>query len=139
VIFCANIYLDFRVADGQQECTRSCADRISCAATRSHTGACADAPHMSQPREAAADSLPSADLAVDPSGADSVEPPDGGFPASGGGSSAAFGSPAPTRRTQAQHGISKPKNYTYGTIRYAFTSVTGEPETLGEAFEDGNW
>jgi hypothetical protein len=94
---------------------------------------------MSQPREAAADSLPSADLAVDPSGADSVEPPDGGFPASGGGSSAAFGSPAPIRRTQAQHGISKPKNYTYGTIRYAFTSVTGEPETLGEAFEDGNW
>jgi hypothetical protein len=102
-------------------------------------GACADAPHMSQPREAAADSLPSADLAVDPSGADSVEPPDGGFPASSGGSSAASGSPAPTRRTQAQHGISKPKNYTYGTIRYAFTSVTGEPETLGEAFEDGNW
>jgi hypothetical protein len=72
-------------------------------------------------------------------GTNSVEPPAGGFLASRGGSSAASGSPTPTRRTREQHDISKPKIYTYGTIRYAFTSVTGEPKTLGEALEDDNW
>jgi hypothetical protein len=76
---------------------------------------------------------------VDPCGAGSVEPHVGGFPTSGSGSSTASRSPVPTRRTRAQHGISKPKFYTDGTIRYAFTYVTGEPETLGEAFEDDKW
>jgi hypothetical protein len=77
---------------------------------------------------------------VDPSGSvDAVNPPAGGPPASDGGSSAASGSPAPTRQTRAQHGITKPKIYTYGIIRYVFTAVTGEPETLGEALEDNKW
>jgi hypothetical protein len=77
---------------------------------------------------------------VDPSGSvDAVNPPAGGPPASDGGSSVASGSPAPTGRTRAQHGITKLKIYIDGTIRYAFTAVTGEPETLGEALEDDKW
>jgi hypothetical protein len=82
-----------------------------------------------------------ADLAADPSDVDSMEPHADGFPTSDGGSSTASRSHVPTQqlRTRAQYGISKPKIYIDGTIRYAFTAVTSEPETLGEAFEDDNW
>jgi hypothetical protein len=91
------------------------------------------APIRSQPREVQPG-------LVDPSGSvDAVNPPVDGPPTSDGGSSVTSGSLAPTRRTQAQHGITKPKIYTDGTIRYAFTTVTGEPETLGEALEDDKW
>jgi hypothetical protein len=41
--------------------------------------------------------------------------------------------------TRAQHGISKPKIYTYGTVRYAAFVSTGEPESLQEALGDKNW
>jgi hypothetical protein len=96
-------------------------------------GAHSPAPIRSQPREVQPG-------LVDPSGSvDAVNPPVDGPPTSDGGSSVTSGSLAPTRRTQAQHGITKPKIYTDGTIRYAFTTVTGEPETLGEALEDDKW
>jgi histone deacetylase 1/2 len=42
-------------------------------------------------------------------------------------------------RTRLQSGISKPKIYTDGTIRYANLSSTGEPENLDEALNDPNW
>jgi hypothetical protein len=96
-------------------------------------------PHVLQPREAATDYLPGVDLAADSFDVDSMELHVGGFPASGGGSSAASGSPVPTCHTRAQHGISEATIYTDCTTRYAFTFMTGEPETLEEAFEDDNW
>jgi hypothetical protein len=39
----------------------------------------------------------------------------------------------------SQHGIFKPKLYTYGTIRYAAFASTCEPESLHEALGDRNW
>jgi hypothetical protein len=52
-------------------------------------------------------------------------------------SSAGTGAAAP-RRTRAQHGISKPKIYTDGTIRYASLATVGEPRSLHEALSDKN-
>jgi hypothetical protein len=37
--------------------------------------------------------------------------------------------PAP-RRTRLQDGIRKPKQYTHGTIRYAYSASSGEPYNL---------
>ena len=49
----------------------------------------------------------------------------------------------PTQRTRSQHGVSKPKIRTDGTVRYdkhfGGLAVTGEPNNLSEAFESKNW
>jgi histone deacetylase 1/2 len=42
-------------------------------------------------------------------------------------------------KTRSQSGISKPKVYSDGTVRYANLSFTGEPTSLDEAFNDPNW
>lgn len=42
-------------------------------------------------------------------------------------------------RTRSQSGISKPKIFTDGTIRYVLLSSTGEPLNLQEAVADSNW
>jgi histone deacetylase 1/2 len=42
-------------------------------------------------------------------------------------------------RTCLQSGVSKPKQYTDGTIRYAYFCYTGEPSTTVEAFADSRW
>jgi hypothetical protein len=42
-------------------------------------------------------------------------------------------------KTRSQYGISKPKFFTDGTIRFGFLSSTGEPSGLQEALEDSNW
>jgi hypothetical protein len=42
-------------------------------------------------------------------------------------------------RTRLQSGVSKPKQYTDGTIRYANFCSTGEPSTNAEAFSDSRW
>jgi hypothetical protein len=66
----------------------------------------------------------------------------------GGGFSAASGSNAPATssepeiqrvKTRSQSGISRPKVYTDGTVRYANFSATGEPTSLDEALSDPNW
>jgi hypothetical protein len=42
--------------------------------------------------------------------------------------------------TRLQHGITKPKTYTYGTIHYSLlASAGGEPSSLHEALGDPNW
>ncbi|WVZ48786.1 hypothetical protein U9M48_000195 [Paspalum notatum var. saurae] len=41
--------------------------------------------------------------------------------------------------TRLQHGIRKPKEYTDGTVRYAYMTESGEPCTLQEALGDKNW
>jgi len=48
-------------------------------------------------------------------------------------------SSAPRPRTRSQSGISKPKIFTDGTIRYIFFSSTGEPQTLQEALGNQRW
>jgi histone deacetylase 1/2 len=53
--------------------------------------------------------------------------------------SAAPPAPPSPIRTRLQRGITKPKKYTDGTIRYGLLSSTGEPCTLGEALDDKNW
>jgi hypothetical protein len=48
--------------------------------------------------------------------------------------------PAPTTlRTRLQDGIHKPKVYSDGTIRYAFSMVSGEPHSLQEALSTPRW
>jgi hypothetical protein len=42
-------------------------------------------------------------------------------------------------RTRLQSGVSKPKKFTDGTIRYAHFCSTGEPSTTAEAFSDSCW
>lgn len=57
-------------------------------------------------------------------------------------SAAATGSLAPTQRptTQLQHGISKPKIYTDGTVRWGMlASATEEPSSVDEAFSGPKW
>jgi hypothetical protein len=39
-------------------------------------------------------------------------------------------------KTWSQSGISKPKIFTDGTVRYGFFSSTGEPSNLSEALGD---
>jgi hypothetical protein len=41
--------------------------------------------------------------------------------------------------TRLQCGVSKPKKFTYGTIRYAYFCSTGEPSSNAEAFADSRW
>jgi hypothetical protein len=41
--------------------------------------------------------------------------------------------------TRLQSGVSKPKKFTDGTIRYAYFSSTGEPSSTAEALEDVRW
>jgi hypothetical protein len=41
--------------------------------------------------------------------------------------------------TRLQHGISKPKIYTDGTVRYGLFSTTGEPQHYSEAMQDERW
>jgi hypothetical protein len=41
--------------------------------------------------------------------------------------------------TRLQHGISKPKIYTDGTVRYSLFSTTGEPQHYSEAMQDERW
>nr|AAP53968.1 retrotransposon protein, putative, Ty1-copia subclass [Oryza sativa Japonica Group] len=41
--------------------------------------------------------------------------------------------------TRLQKGISKPKRYTDGTVRYGCLTTTGEPENLREAMANSNW
>jgi hypothetical protein len=53
--------------------------------------------------------------------------------------------PSDTQRptTRLSHGITKPKTYTDGTIRYngkfGFLALSGEPHNLSEALHDKNW
>jgi hypothetical protein len=53
--------------------------------------------------------------------------------------------PSDTQRptTRLHHGITKPKTYTDGTIRYngkfGFLALLGEPHNLSEALHDNNW
>jgi histone deacetylase 1/2 len=42
-------------------------------------------------------------------------------------------------RTCMQSGVSKPKKFTDGTVRYAIFCSTGEPSTTAEAFTDFCW
>jgi hypothetical protein len=42
-------------------------------------------------------------------------------------------------RTRLQAGISKPKVYTDGTVRYGFLSTTSEPGDISSALSDPNW
>jgi hypothetical protein len=42
-------------------------------------------------------------------------------------------------RTRLQSGVSQPKNFTDGTIRYAYFCSTGEPSGIAEAFADSRW
>ena len=47
---------------------------------------------------------------------------------------------APQRpKTRSQSGISKPKTYTDGTIRYSMLTSTGEPRDVHEALGDDRW
>jgi hypothetical protein len=41
--------------------------------------------------------------------------------------------------TRLQSGVSKPKKFTDGTIRYAYFCSTGEPSSTAEAFKDSRW
>jgi hypothetical protein len=41
--------------------------------------------------------------------------------------------------TRLQSGVTKPKKYTDGTIRYAYFCFTGEPSSTAEAFTDPRW
>jgi hypothetical protein len=41
--------------------------------------------------------------------------------------------------TRLQSGVSKPKKYTNGTIRYAYFCSTGEPSSTAEALADVRW
>jgi hypothetical protein len=41
--------------------------------------------------------------------------------------------------TRLQSGVSKPKKFTDGTIRYAYFSSTGEPSSTAEALADVRW
>jgi histone deacetylase 1/2 len=41
--------------------------------------------------------------------------------------------------TRLQSGMSKPKKFTNGTVRYAYFCSTGEPSTTAEAFADSRW
>jgi hypothetical protein len=41
--------------------------------------------------------------------------------------------------TRSRHGISKPKVYTDGIIRYSFLASVGEPATVQEALNDLRW
>jgi hypothetical protein len=47
--------------------------------------------------------------------------------------------PASGPRTRLQQGISKPKIYKDGTIRYAMLTSTGEPRNISEALDDNEW
>jgi hypothetical protein len=42
-------------------------------------------------------------------------------------------------KTRSQSGISKPKIFTDGTVRYGFFSSTGEPSNHSEALGDPKW
>jgi hypothetical protein len=42
-------------------------------------------------------------------------------------------------RTRLQSGVSQPKKFTDGTIRYAYFCSTGEPSSTTEAFADPRW
>jgi histone deacetylase 1/2 len=42
-------------------------------------------------------------------------------------------------RTQLQSGVSQPKKFTDGTIRYAYFCSTGEPSSTTEGFADPRW
>jgi hypothetical protein len=42
-------------------------------------------------------------------------------------------------RTRLQNGVSKPKKFTDGTIRYANFCSTGEPSTTADALTDSRW
>jgi histone deacetylase 1/2 len=42
-------------------------------------------------------------------------------------------------KTRLQSGISKPKVFTDGTVRYAYFTSTGEPSSLSEALGDPRW
>jgi hypothetical protein len=46
---------------------------------------------------------------------------------------------APGPRTRLQKGISNPKIYTDGTIRYGLLTSTGEPRNISEALGDTKW
>jgi hypothetical protein len=46
---------------------------------------------------------------------------------------------APRPRTRLQSGITEPKQFTDGTIRYGNLCSTGEPQSLQEALGDPNW
>jgi hypothetical protein len=41
--------------------------------------------------------------------------------------------------TRLQSGVTKPKKFTDGTIRYAYFCSTGEPSSTAEAFTDSHW
>jgi histone deacetylase 1/2 len=42
-------------------------------------------------------------------------------------------------RTRLQSGVSQPKKFTDGTIRYAYFCSTGEPSSTTEGFADPRW
>jgi hypothetical protein len=42
-------------------------------------------------------------------------------------------------RTRLQNGVSQPKKFTDGTIRYAYFCSTGEPSSTAKAFADSCW
>jgi histone deacetylase 1/2 len=52
---------------------------------------------------------------------------------------AASAVPLDRPHTRLQSGVSKPKKFTDGTIRYAYFSSTGEPSSTAEAFKDSRW
>jgi hypothetical protein len=47
--------------------------------------------------------------------------------------------PVERPHTRLQSGVSKPKKFTDGTIRYAYFCSTGEPSSIAEAFADSRW
>lgn len=49
------------------------------------------------------------------------------------------GPPPQCMTTRAQYGVTKPKVYTDGTIRWCMHATTKEPATVGEALRDENW
>jgi hypothetical protein len=83
----------------------------------------------------------SASVSLSPSLAESSVPP--ASPSSAGSSvpSIPTPSPAPTRepRTRLQKGITNPKVYTDGTVRYGMLTSTGEPTNLKDALAHDQW
>jgi histone deacetylase 1/2 len=58
------------------------------------------------------------------------------------GCTAVYGPVAPVQEqphTRRQSGVSKPKKFTDGTIRYAYFCSTGEPSSTAEALADVHW
>jgi histone deacetylase 1/2 len=122
----------------------------SSAAPPVHSTTPAGSPTAGAGSSTAAPVHPSAPAGSPAPGSDSEEDfplPAAGAGAAGGGSSAAGRSPADASsspeiqrpKTRLQSGISKPKQYTDGTIRYGNLCSTGEPQSVQEALQDPNW